>query len=479
MSWRGTLALLILAGIALVFLVLTGRSKTHSPLQPLLGINPVAANVIEIHEGGNYFAFFKWNGDWIVKKHLEDGAVFRDRANPQLIQTLLEAAADITPLDILSPRDLKNGLSLDALGLKKPNRAITFHAGNTETLWIGAEGAAPDSLYIRLDSGKSIYLISGKIAPLAFRSPQEFRDPRLTSLPTDRIDAVSLVRGNSMQQLNFRKAPETMTSADKGWVLESPLSAKGDDKVISSLLDSLLGAKIMNWMPEGTDLTTCGLDTPAAIIKIHEEASKTPLTISVGSIVPGTSDNYFVHCSDRPGICVVGGGIKNLLSVTPQSLRLKKISQIEYDMVDRIKVDNYSLKRKAGSEDWIGNDAGKSNYEVITEDRMKKWYDQLQKLNAVSFEVATPEHLAQRGLANLQGYGLTETNHPVSIQLIATLSENTAQEEKGETILAEYFFGTVTDNEIALREGNAAELLILPAGSVDFLKEFQARSVKP
>lgn len=479
MSWRGTLALLVLAALAFGFFILSERSKTHAPQQPLLGINPTAANVIEIHEGGNYFALFKWNGDWIVKKHLENGGVFRDRANPQLIQTLLETAADIVPLDILRPRDFKNGITLEALGLKKPNRAISIHAGKTEVLWIGTEGAPPGSLYVRLDSGKSIYLISGKLAPIAFRSPQEYRDPRLTALASDRIDAVSILRGGSMQQLNMKKVSGGMAGSDHSWLLESPLAAKGDDQVISSLLDSLLGAKILNWMPEGTDLTSCGLDTPTAIIKIHEQDTKSPLTVSIGSTVPGTPGQYFVRCSDRPGICVVAGEISMALSATPQSLRSKKIQPIDYDTVDRIQINDYSLKRQAGGEDWISHGTVHPKDELIPGEQIKQWYNRLQKLNATGFEAATPEHLEQRGLGSIQEPGLPETNHPITVRLIATLSENTAQEDKGETLLAEYRFGTAIKNEVAMHERNAAELLILPAKSVEFLKTFPASTNEP
>ncbi len=463
MSWRGTVLLILLAGMALGFLILSDHSKTHPPQEPLLGINPSMADGIEIHEGGNFFAIFKWNENWIVKKHLENGAVFRDRANPQLIHALLEAAAEIVPLDILRPRDFKEGVTLPALGLKKPNRAITLHAGKTEMLWIGTEGAAPGSLYVRLDSGKSIYLISGKIATIAFHSAQEYRDPRLTALATNRIDEISIFKGGSMQQLNLKKKNGSMTGPDADWLLESPLSAKGDDKIISSLLDTLLGAPIIRWMPEGTDLSSCGLDTPSAIIKIHEEGTPTPVTISIGAAVPGASDNYFVRCSDRPGICVVGEAIKIFLTATPQSVRSKTISSVEYDTVDKIEiydqVNLISLTRKPGSEDWNLQHGAEG---VIPGSRVKDWFDRFQKLSAESFEPATAEHL--------NDHALGPQCLPIVVSFIAKLSENTAQENAGETKLAQYVFGEVRENHIAMREGNSNELMILPSGTIDLIK---------
>ncbi len=454
MSWRGTLLLLLLAVTSLGVLLFSTRTRTHPAQEPLLGIDPTVTDGIQIHEGGTFFSLFKWNGIWTVKKHLENGAILRDRANPRLIRSLLETAADITPLDILRSGDLRNGVTLASLGLAKPNRAIPLHAGKTEMLWIGAEGASPGSLYTRLDSGKTIYLISGKIAPLAFRASGEYRDPILTELSADRIDEISMTKGSTLQQLRFKKDPH-------GWVMESPLSARGDEQPITNWLKSFLSANIIRWMPEGTTPDSCGMDSPSATIILSEKGNSTPLTITIGAPVPDSQGEFYARCSDRPGICVVTGISPSLL-VTPLSLRSKKITSVEYDTIDRIEINHYSLHRKSGGEDWEGREEGKPEVNVIPGNQVKDWFDQLQALPATSFEPATPEHLAHRGL--------DKTPPPFRIRLIAQLSENTAQENAGETVLAEYSFGTTSGNEVALRETNATDLMLLPVSAINLIR---------
>lgn len=456
MSWRGTLLLLILAVLSVGYLFFSDRSRTHPPQEPLLGINPAEASEIRIQEGSSLISLNQTNGLWMIRNN-QIGQT--DRANPQLINSLLETAADIVPLDILRSQDLKGHVSLSSLGLKKPNRSIAIRAGKTETLWIGMEGAAPQSLYARLDSGKTVYLISSKIASVAFRPAQEFRDPRLTMLSSDHLDEVSLTKGDTLQQLQLKRDQK----GTRGWLLAAPISTRGDDQAVTNWLDNLLGLQILRWMPEGTDAASCGLDTPTARITLHEEGATSPLILSFGA---ATSDatGIFVKCSDRPGIAIVGNSVARTLAITPQALRSKKISPVEYDTIDRMEIDDYYLHRKAGGDDWIGHDEGEPDNEVISGEQVRQWYDQLQGLSAVGFEAATPEHLAERGLA--------ATNHPLTIRLIAILSENTAQEDKGETVLAEYSFGTGTNNEVALREGDSPELLILPESSVEFLKTF-------
>ncbi len=460
MSWRGTVLLLILAGVALGYLFFSDRTRTHPPEEPLLAIDPNSASEIGIQEGNSLISLTRTNGVWMIG-NAQSGQ--SDRANPSLVNSLLETAAEIVPLDILRSQDLKDKVTLASLGLKNPNRSIAIRAGKKETLSIGSEGAAPESLYVRLDSGKTVYLISGKIASIAFRPIQEYRDPRLTSLSPDHLDEISFTTPSKEivpQQLLLKRDQK----GNRGWLLESPVSTVGDDTAITSWLNSLLASQIIRWMPEGTDSASCGLDTPEALINLHEEGATNPLVITIGAPTPDAT-GYFARISDRPGIGVIENKVSTALAVTPLALRSKKLTQVEFDTVDRIEILNpslLSLTRKADNDDWLLSEGTSSN--VISGEKVKEWFDQLQNLSASSFEAATPEHLMARGLS--------ETNLPATIRLIARLSENTAQENAGETLLAEYTFGSETNNEIAVRQGDAPELLILPAASAEILKTF-------
>ena len=446
MSWRGTLLLLVVAGLALGIFLLSGRNNNRSPQEPLLGIDPALARSIQIQERGNSLSLLKKNGLWIFQ-----GAI-TDRANPKLVRALLETAADITPLDVLNPHDLTGDVTLSSLGLRKPNRSVTIDDGKNHALWLGGDGPSSGELYVRLDPGRSVYLISGKIGQLAFRPTEDYRDPILTELSADRIDAVSMTKGATLQQLRFKKDPH-------GWAMESPLSARGDDQAITIWLKSLLAANITRWMPEGTALDSCGMDSPTSTITLCEQGAVTPLTITIGGPLPDSQGEFYARCSDRPGICVLSG-IASSLSVTPLSLRSKKIRQVEYDTIDRIEINDQmnllSLTRKPGSEDWEVHQEGTG---VISGERVKDWFNRFQGLCAENFEPATGEHLKERSL-----------DHPLDIRLIAKLSENTAQENAGEVTIAEYAFGSVTNNELALHEGESTDLMILPASALSLIR---------
>jgi hypothetical protein len=470
MSWKGTVVLLLMAGCALAFFLFSGGSRTHPPQEPLLALNPEQATTIRIQQGGVMLRIVKSEGIWFIQPEVRDKAPAalppRDRANPALVNALLHEAADIVPLDILRSEDLKGNLNLGSLGLKKPDRSITLEAGKKQTLWFGTSGAAPQTLYARLDSGKTVYLISSKITSTAFRPLQEYRDPRVTAIDPDHLDEVVFNKGSTLQQIHLKREIGTQ----HGWMLESPVATKGDDQAVDTWLHSLLSAQIINWLPEGTAPSMCGLDTPSATVTLHEEGASAPITLTIGSPSPDTPDSNFVRCSDRPGICLVSNGISTLLAGTPESLRSKSINQVDLDTIDRIEIkddtNSLTLSRKQGGHDWL-----KNSMEIIPADQVEQWYAQLQGLRALRFDAATPEHLDQ------WGYGTTnspQNDQNISIKLIAQLSENTAQENAGETLLANYRFGSATNGEVSLLQSESSDLLILPESATRFLHAFSA-----
>ena len=218
-------------------------------------------------------------------------------------------------------------------------------------------------------------------------------------------------------------------------------------------------------MPANTDPSACGLDVPEAVITLSSEAGD-PLRIMLGSEIPGSTGSRYASCSDRPGICV----LKNMgpsLGITPSSLRSRKLTPLPLDAIDRIEFREYGcfgtthlLSRKKGSADWEWRDtAGGAIQNTLPESQVKGWIAKLQEISASGFEPATPERLEARGLAT-----------PSLIRLIAHLSENTAEEKAGDMVLAEYAFGLPKEGVVALREGNAPDLMILPESAWELAK---------
>lgn len=450
MSWRGTLLLVVLAALALGTLLFSGRSGTRSADESLLAFDPEAAERISIEEGAGRVDLVKRNEVWRLETPVAD------RADPGAVRALLGKASGMEVLDQLHPRDLKGNVSLEALGLKQSRKTVTIEARGKHTLSFGADGAAPGQIYARVDSDRSVYLVPSDTASLAFRPAAEFRDPRITALSPEHLEEIILLRNENggLRQLRLEKN-------NGGWVLTSPLTARAEKETVEKWAASLIGAKVTRWLPDGTDSPACGLDMPTATVSAREEGGE-PVTITVGSEVPGEPGNRFARCSDRPGICVLGG-VGAAIGTAPASLRSRKPQPVALDTVDRIEItradgaDPVTIARKRGSGDWeIPGSASGS----IPGKTVAGWYGKFSSITAGSFEAATPERLALRGLKG----------RPLTIRFIAHLSENTAEEGAGDMVLAQYAFGTPSDGVVALREGNSSDLMIVPESALELAK---------
>jgi hypothetical protein len=459
-SWKGTLALLTLAVAALLFLLFSGRSHTRSVTEPLLALHPTEVVQITVREGGGEIVLSRTNGVWMIGAGSPAGSV-SDRADQRLIRALIEQAAGITALDILNPSDLKGSVSLESLDLKTPKRSLTFLEGRDgagRKLAFGIEGAAKGQIYARLDGGKTVYLIPSEVVPTAFRPAEEFRDRRLTSLDPDRVEEINLTKGSALHLLSMQKGAS-------GWNLTSPMTARGNDKVVSAWVTAILASKVDHWMPVGTDPMICGMDAPVAVLSARESGSTSPVTVTIGSAVPGFPDSFFVRCSDRPGISVVQGLAANL-QISPSLLRARQPKPQQLDAIDKIEIHHPEqlgsgesflvFARMKGSDAWEIAAGGKG---TLSREQVEAWFGKLQSLTADTFEPATPDKLESAGLT-----------HPTRIRLIAHLSENTAEESAGDLTLAEYAFGIPRNASVSFREGTSSDLMILPESALELTK---------
>lgn len=453
MSWRGTLLLLILAMLAACILLFFGKSHTLTTRESLIDFDPAQVEQITIREGGGSIILKKENGIWII------ASLPPDRANPDIIRALLQSASSIKPIDTLRPVELRGSVSLETLDLKNPRRSLTLEGNSTQTINFGVEGASPARLYVRLGSSGPVYLIPSEIAGLAFRPAQDFRHQRLSMLSASRLEEITFSKGNNLQQLVLRKDR-------KGWNLTSPLTTQGDQQAITAWADALLSSRIERWMPTGTDPASCGMDSPSEIFTIREEGGSPPVTFTIGSEVLGAPLSRYVRSSDRPDICVIAG-IGSFLEITPIALRSKKLPRIEYDAIDKIKIQpegsaspSQVLSRKKGSEHWELSDGGSSSAKsTLPAIQVKGWFEKIQDIKAQAFEPATPDHLQARGLST-----------PSVIRLIAHLSENTAEEKAGDIVLGEYAFGNAKEGMVALRVGTSPDLLLVPESTLELSK---------
>jgi len=441
-TWRGTL-LVVLAGLlAVVLLLRASRTRTRSADRPLLDISPAAVTGMVIVNGASEIRLEKRDGVWTITSPVED------RADPLIVAQILHAAFSATPLDRLPPKELKDAVSLESLDLKPAKRSLTMLAPKPYVLKLGAEGAAKERLYAQVDSDPSVYLISSEPASLALVPAEKLRDRHPFASQPDRLSEIVLRRQGGSRQLSLRKTA-------KGWEMETPLHADADPKAVGDWITGILSSSITTWLPPETDAASCGLDTPDAVLTLREEGA-TAQTLEIGKETGTATGGRFARCSGRPGIFILQQ-CTGWIDAMPATLRSRRITRVTPDSVDKIVIRNgtsaLELSRKPGTEDWL------SGGDTIPGDIVTAWFGKLSALSASSFEPATPDHLATRGL-NANGGG---------IRLVAHLSENTAEEAAGEITLLDLNTGAPCVDGTALRVGSSDDLMIGPSDIVQEL----------
>ena len=450
MSWKGTLALLILAATA-AFLLLGRAHPRRPPGASLLDLDPERVERIVIRDAGGETVLAKLDGIWFVRSGTPD------RADASLVRSMLSTALETVPLDTLPPSELKGPVSLEALDLKVPRRSLTLTSGNrSETLSFGVEGAGKGRVYARLEGEAPVHLVSTAISDLAFRPAAAFRDTRLTALRPDAPETITLLGAGTggRQAILSRKGQK-----GREWTVgDSPeRMGRADRTSVERFTEALLGARILGWLPSGAPTSACGLDSPEAVFSISTGGELPPVTITFGKALEGGSGERYATCSDRQGICVLKDIVKDfkggLASVSPDILRDRHPSPVEADSVDRIEiftgaetVPGILLQRKKGTDDW----ESPGNQVMVPGHEVAGW---ISRLNGV-----TAERFQSSGEIDPRPAG-----NSARIRLIAHLSENTAEEGAGDVILSEISLAHLEGPEATLSEKGNPSVMVLEA----------------
>ena len=181
----------------------------------------------------------------------------------------------------------------------------------------------------------------------------------------------------------------------------------------------------------------------------------------LGGPVPGTPQDRYATCSDRPGICVLKDATR-FLEATPSSLRSRHLSPFQNDAIDRIEISYPGqptpsvVARRKGGSDWESPGRDSS----VAGERVDAWLSGLKELPVSDFQPATADRLAATGLSR-----------PTVIRLIAHLSENTAEEGAGDMVLAEFSLGEPEGGSTAVLEKGSPDLMTVPSARIRPLME--------
>lgn len=256
----------VLLCIYIIQLISSGRSAVKTLA---LKAEPAA---FTISGSGSDVVLSKESGSWIVggKKY---------KANAAFSDNIKNAVTSVKVLDTVSHSD--DEAVLERYGLSK-DKAYTVTATDKDgktirTLTIGKESTTGSQTYVKVDSGKDIYLVSGSLKDTFGKSVEDLRSKEVFNFKADDLTKVAVsVPGNTW---SMEKSGEPAVWSAAGQTIEL------DDEKVKAWINTLPVLNVQSWKNEtdpmpriaGTTatLTAGGKDITVTVYEIAAADGKT------------------------------------------------------------------------------------------------------------------------------------------------------------------------------------------------------------
>lgn len=400
---------------------------------------------IIVERDGEKFEFTRVPDGWLL------GPKPADRANAAVVERIVSAAKTLLILDAISPGEFREKYRGQDFGFANPRQRLLLDTerGKVEILF-GREGAGENRIFVRTNDSDSTFLVSDELQKILLEQADSFRDPRLVSLPTDRIERFQVERADGT--LEFQRQGEQ-------WRIARPLQDWADTAAIDHLLELVLGARVFSFQP--IENATSG-NTWNSTIKLWPEGEDQPITLRIADI-PEAEQIALEHPS-RSAVVSVPGENFHILRLPLEALRSRRLLHFNQDLVDRMTVrvgareENFSRNSEGQWSHTAGDSVGKSTQGDNAAPAIEQLFSLLGSTKVESFLLGDAD--------------LAKSEPTVQIILNSWLSENTPEAPAGLHDLWQISFWTTADGRVLARMNGEPGLRQLPNSFLDSLQQW-------
>jgi hypothetical protein len=378
----------------------------------------------------NIEGFTIHDGDELIRVRTEGDAwkmiaPWQDDADSVVVDQLLDAVQSLRPEDVvtdLGKGDKKRQLLKD-FGLNKSRLRLKLEGKQMPAeLQFGLETAVPGESYLRIADDDAVYVVSNDLKNIVSKKPEDFRDHRMTPFLTTLINrAIFRVSGGEIE----------LAKEQDNWLLVRPIKGRASNDAVVDILTKTNQTPIAKFVSDNNaNPGTFGLDTPSNVVTLFGDDGKN-VQIEIGGLVPSNPDSVYAGLPQRKSVVEVSKAFANLFNITPNDLRDRKIARINPDLIDRVTIEKANepkivLGRDENRWRFLSPASSPANADNIT--RL------IQKIN--DSEVSA---FVSDTATDLTKYGLDQPK--LKLTFSSYSSENTAEANAGETVLATLAFG--------------------------------------
>lgn len=335
--------------------------------------------------------------------------------------------------------------ALAQFGLDEPAIRVAVASSSppdSHWLFIGDRTPTGDDYYAVADGRDSVALISSSVVDANYKkTPFDLRDKTVLDF------TVGETRGLEIAYDHVNIKCERATP-EKPWNLLQPVKAAGDDTEINSVLWDIENAKVRKFIDQApADLSTYGLEHPAATVKIFIGAGRTLRKLDFGD---ETEEGGLVYAKrlGQPGVVEVDKRLLDKVKKEPIDLRQKRLFNFPTTDVASIDISmgdsTFSCVRDTTGE-WFTSGP---EHRPLKKWKMNGVASQISFLRAFSFvDVPNPD-LAAMGLSK------------PGVTVLVTLTDTTT---------AKLELGAVKGDELFVRAGG--QMAAVSAGLLDDMKD--------
>jgi hypothetical protein len=450
MNWRTTL---ILAAVALAVFAYFRFFEIKQPSTE--EAKRQAQNVVTF-DRSNIEGIVIQNGDEKIEMRRHDNkwrleTPIKDQADGSLIDNLLSDLETWQKEATISAKEIEADKSkLNEYGLNKPKlRLKLLGQDKPPEILFGKDAALEGKMYVRFENSKETFLVGESIKKDIDKSPEEFRDRKLTDLITAQVSRLLLKTAGGEMELQKK---------DDHWEIVKPLRARGDDRKIGDLIAQITTARIQQFVADDHgDLHPFGLADPPGSIRLFSQDDKQGQLLQIGGVTEKGKDQVYVRSVSRGFVYALPKKIEEILSIRPDNLRDRHLIRIDTNILDRITIDapgkgKVVLARKG--ENWT---IASHNNTPANSSEVRRLINTLQNEQVTNFVADVASDLPKYGLDKPQ----------LRLTFSSFASENTAESKAGEQPFATVAFGKVDGDNVYARLGEEPFVVAIRRGLLD------------
>jgi hypothetical protein len=388
-----------------------------------------ADHVVRLNRA-NIQGFTIRDGDEFIRLRAEGDAwkmiaPWQDDADAGVVDQLLDALQNLRPEDVITDlgRVEKKRQLLKDFGLNKSRLRLKLEGKQMPAeLLFGFDTAVQGESYLRIADDDAVYVVSNDLKNIVSKRPEDFRDHRMTPFLTTLINrAIFRVGGGEIE----------LVKEQDNWSLVRPIKGRASNDAVVDILTRMNQTQIAKFISDNTSSAgSFGLDSPSNVVTLFGDDGK-KVEIDLGGRVPSNPDSVYAGLPQRKSVVEVNKAFADLFNITPNDLRDRKIARMNPDLIDRVTIEMANepkivLGREENRWGFLSPAVAPANADNIT--RL------IQGING-----GEVSEFVSDTATDLTKYGLDQPK--LKITFSSYSSENTAEANAGETVLATLAFG--------------------------------------